>query len=124
MNKAGGYISLHRQILDWGWFKNANTLQLFIYLLLAANFTDGVFEGQVIKRGQIATSLPALAKNTGLSVKEVRTALKHLIGTGEVADSSSNRFRVITIVKYDEYQRRADKKAGKGQAKGRQRAAI
>lgn len=105
MNRAGGYISLHRQILDWEWFKDTNTLCLFIYLLLSANFTDTRFLGKKIKRGQVVTSLATMSEKTGLSVQNVKTALKHLILTGEVTNVSNRQYRIITIVKYDEYQK-------------------
>ena len=104
MGKAGGFITLHRQILDWEWYRNINTKVLFLHLLLTANFTDGQFEGQTIRRGQVVTSLTGLSEQTGLSVRQVRVSLEHLKMTGEVTSKSFPRYRVITIVKYDEYQ--------------------
>lgn len=104
---------------------------MFIYLLLKTNYCDMTFEGQTIHRGQLVTSLPTLARETGQTIKEVRVALGHLISTGEVADWSNNRYRVITVVKYDEYQKdgrqngsqRADEGQAKGSPTGSQRAA-
>lgn len=120
MNKAGGFITLQRQILEWQWFKDTNTLCLFIYLLLSANFKDGKFMGKKIKRGQIATSLPSLAAGTGLSIQNVRTALKHLISTGEVTDNANRKYRIITIVKYNEYQNLTDNLTDNQQTTNRQ----
>lgn len=105
MDRFSGYISLHRKIVDWEWFRDPNTLSLFIYLLLSANFTDTKFLGKKIKRGQVVTSLAGLAEKTGLSVQNVRTALRHLILTGEVTNVSCRQYRIITIAKYDEYQK-------------------
>ena len=90
MNKAGGYIWLHRQIQSWEWYKNPNTAFLFIHLLLSANFTDTRFMGKKIRRGQIVTSLHSLANETGLTVQEVKTALKHLISTNEITNESKH----------------------------------
>ena len=100
----GGYIRLHRQILKWEWFSNPNTFRLFIYLLLKANYNDQKFEGQVIKRGQLVTSIPKLSQETALTPRQVRVALDHLKLTGEVTDCHNFKYRVITISKYDEYQ--------------------
>ena len=86
MNKAGGFITLHRQILDWEWYKDVNTAFLFIHLLLSANFVDAMFKGKLIKRGQLVTSLSHLSTETGLSVQQTRTALSHLVSTGEITD--------------------------------------
>ena len=41
---------------------------------------------------------------TGQTIRMVRDNLKHLEMTGEVTSQSTNRYRVITIVRYDEYQ--------------------
>ena len=104
MNKVGGFIVIHRQILDWEWCGDTNTFCLFIHLLLMANDEDGRFEGKVIRRGQLITSLSSLSKKTGLSIRQTRTALEHLISTGEVTNESCSQYRVISIVNYDKYQ--------------------
>jgi hypothetical protein len=109
MNKAGGFIALHRQIMNWEWYGDANTFCLFVHLLLAANYVDGRFKGKVIKRGQLVTSLPVLSTDTGLSIRQTRTALTHLVSTGEITDESTPNYRIITIVKYDDYQTPTDK---------------
>lgn len=105
MNKAAGFITIHRQILDWEWYRDINTFRLFVHLLLIANFTDGKFGGRTVKRGQVVTSLANLATQTSLSVHQVRVSLDHLLMTGEVTSEANSRYRVITIVKYDEYQK-------------------
>ena len=102
--KVNGFITLHRQILDWEWYKNINTKVLFLHLLLKANYKDLNFEGHKILRGQLVTSLPSLSSELGLSIHQIRVSLDKLIMTGEVASKSYNRYRVITIVKYDQYQ--------------------
>ena len=130
MNKAVGFITLHRQILDWEWYKNINVKVLFLHLLLKANYKDLSFEGHKILRGQLVTSLPSLSAELGLSPKQIRGSLDHLISTGEVTSKTFPRYRIITIVRYDEYQledrltgrQTAGERAAKGQAEGSQRA--
>ena len=121
-----GFILLYRQITEWEWYSNPNTFRVFLHCLLMANFTDGRFEGREIKRGQLVTSLDHLSMETKLTVKEVRTALNHLIGTGELASESCNRYRVITVVKYNEYQtegkQNGSQTASEGQTEGKQGA--
>ena len=103
--KAGGFISLHRQILDWEWFKDATTFHTFVYLLLSANFELGNYKGVEIQRGQLITSLPKISADLQQTIQQTRTALKHLKLTGEITDEGNPQYRIITIVKYDEYQR-------------------
>lgn len=104
MAKASGFITLHRKIMDWEWYDDPPVFCLFVHLLLIANYADGRFHGKEIKRGQVVTSLNKLATNAGLSIQQTRTALDKLISTGEVTNESTPNYRVITIVKYDDYQ--------------------
>jgi len=127
---AGRFIKLYDKLLSWEWYKNINVKVLFIHLLLKANYKDLSFEGHTIRRGQLVTSLPSLSAELGLSTKQIRGSLEHLISTGELTSRSYPRYRIITIVHYDEYQgndsltgsQRAGERAVKGQAEGRLRA--
>ena len=101
---AGRFIKLYEQIMSWGWYLDVSTFKLFIHLLLKANYTEGVFQGIKIERGQLVTSLAHLSKETGLSIQQVRTAIDHLISTKEITTLSYAKFRIITVVKYDDFQ--------------------
>ena len=99
-----GYIKLNRKILSWGWFSDSNTVHVFLYCLLNANWKPGEFLGSSIDRGQFATSLAKIAADTGLSIQNVRTALKHLELTGELTSKSQGKYRIITVLNYCRYQ--------------------
>ena len=99
-----GWIKLHRKILSWEWFKNENTFKVFMYLLLSANHKDKKWKGVDVKRGQIITGRISIAENTGITERSVRTCLKHLKSTGEVTVKVTNKYSIITICKYEEYQ--------------------
>ncbi len=104
MNRDNGFIKIYRSFTDWEWFTDVNTAHLWTYLLCRAQWEATRWRGIEIRRGQLLESLPALASHTGLSVRSVRTALKHLKSTGEVTDEVTGFGRLITVVKYDEYQ--------------------
>lgn len=80
----GGFILLHRSILRWEWYGDLNTARLFIHLLLTVNYEPQRWQGIAVERGQRVASMAKLADETGLTVKQVRTALEHLKRTGEV----------------------------------------
>jgi uncharacterized phage protein (TIGR02220 family) len=116
------FIKLDRNILSWRWYGDMNTFKLFIHLLLKANFEDREWQNKIILRGELVTSISRLSEETGLTVKQVRTALNHLKGTNEVASRSTAQYTVITILNYEKYQGGASQTANEGQTEGKQRA--
>ncbi len=98
------YIKLNRKIIGWEWYLNINVKTLFIHCLLKANWKDGRFEGKEVKRGSFVTSLEKLSKETGLSVRQVRTALDKLFLTGELTSKAFSKYRIITVSNYEQYQ--------------------
>ncbi len=99
-----GHIKLDRKILTWEWYQDANTCRLFIHLLLTANHKDGKWQGNIVKRGQLITGLLKLNEDTGLTIRQLRTSFSKLKMTGEITIKTTNKFRVVTICKYDTYQ--------------------
>lgn len=106
MSDKEGFIVLHRKITDWEWYTDTNTAHLFIHCLLRANFKDTSWRGIEINKGSFVTSLETLSKETGLSVMQVRTALKKLMITGEITSCTTSKYRIITVKNYDLYQSR------------------
>jgi hypothetical protein len=99
-----GWIKLHRQLLEWEWYDDINTSRLFIHLLLRANHKDNNWKGKLIKRGQLISSLDKLSTETGLSKSQIRTSIKKLISTHEIAHEGKAQHTVFTIKSYDSYQ--------------------
>lgn len=129
---GAGYIKLWRSLLKWEWYSDVNVSRLFIHLLLTANYEDTTWRGETIHRGQRLTSVAKLAEETGLTTKEVRTALGKLTRTNELTIRTTNKYSVITVEKYDFFQYPTDpmgkqegeqpgtQGASKGQTKGEQ----
>lgn len=99
-----GWIKIHRKILDWSWYKEENMFHLFAHLLLNANREDKRWKGMIIKRGQLVTGRKELSVTTGISEQSVRTCLDRLKSTSEITSKSTNKFSIITIIKYEDYQ--------------------
>jgi len=99
-----GWVKLHRGLLDWEWYDDINTKVVFLHLLLVANHKDNQWRGISIKRGQRLTSIDKLSSEIGLSVSKIRTCLKKLISTNEIASKSHSQHTVFTVVNYDSYQ--------------------
>ena len=113
------FVKLYRKILGWEWYTDVPTKTLFIHLLIVANRYPARWRGEEIKAGQKITSLANLAEETGLTLKQVRTALKKLEKSGEITSKGANKFTLITIENYALYQG-CDEEEGKQRANKRQ----
>ena len=103
-NEDLGFICLFRSFLEWGWYTDINTKVLFVHMLLKANWKEGNFKGTIVPRGSFVSSIVKLAEETGLTGDEVRTAISHLVRTGEITKQSTNKYTVFTVVNYALYQ--------------------
>ena len=90
---------------------------------MSANIEPHDFEQDTIQRGEVATSRKTIAADTGLTEREVRTALDHLKSTGEIAVRLRPKYQVISILSYARYQDiRSGKTSGGGPAEVRQKS--
>jgi len=105
-----GFVLLHREILGWEWYKETNVRSLFIHCLLKANWEPNTWKGVQIERGQFATSVDTLAYELKLTAKQIRTALDKLKRTGEIHVKGAAKYSLVTVVKYDNYQKNDEKK--------------
>ena len=106
-----GYVKLYRRLLENPIFQKPNVLIVFLYCLLRANYTrkEILWNGKrmVIERGSFITGREKIARETGLSVQKVRTALAILELQGIIKKSttkSTNKFSYRTVCNYDTYQ--------------------
>ena len=125
-----GFIKIHRNIREWGWYDDANTLAVWVHLLIDANFEEKMWHGETVGIGSLITSTARLAEQTGLSVKQIRICLCRLVYEGKIATKGASKWTKITICNYESYmidgedagQAEGEQRASKGQAEGEQRA--
>lgn len=101
-----GYIKLHRKIADWEWYNDPNTFRLFMHLLLNANYEAKKWQGLDIQPGQLLTGRIKLAHELKLSEQEIRTSISKLKSTNEITTSSTNKFSIVTLNRWADYQDR------------------
>lgn len=104
MVNNNGWIKLHRQILEWEWYSDNNCFRVFLHLILKANHKEKRYKGIELNSGQIITSRDILAKETGLSSQQIRTALNKLISTNEITSVTSSQGTILQVVNYEKYQ--------------------
>lgn len=107
-----GFIALHRKLLDSPIWQVTTVEQkvILITLLLMANHSEKKWYWQgeefICQPGQFITSLPNIVKacGNGLTVQNVRTALKKFENMNFLTDQSTKTGRLITIVNWQVYQ--------------------
>lgn len=114
-----GWIKLHKTLKDWEWYDDHNATRLLVHLLLSVNYEDKTWKGQTIKAGTIVTSWENLAKEVGLSVKQIRTAMDKLERSKEVARYTTNKWQAVSLIKWAKLQVQCD---NEGKQTGKPRA--
>ena len=135
-----GWIKLYRELGDKPiWLESTSDQRsVLVALLMMVNYEPNKWEWQgkqyECMPGQVITSLPKIAERSGkgVSIQNVRTALKRFEKIGFLTDESTNKNRLITIVNWAFYQgldnepnRQTNKQlTGNQQAANRQLTAI
>lgn len=101
---SNSWIKIYRKFLKWEWYDDINVKVLFLHCLLKANYKDKKWHGIEVRRGSFLTTIRGLAKETGLTPMQIRTALNKLKTTHEITQSSNTNYTVITINNYEKYQ--------------------
>jgi hypothetical protein len=130
------WIKLHRKIQDSTMYRSLNAKQrdILIQCLILANYEECEWEYRnepyKCKPGQFITSLPSLQKCCAkdVSIQNIRTCLLILCKWHFLTCESTKQNRLITIIKWEQYQNGDVKLTGKStdgqQATNRQLTSI
>lgn len=103
-----GFIVLHRKILDHPIWKHEGLVHLFVSLLLLASHKEERFiwngKEEILMRGQLLTGRFVLGEMLNTNPNTIYKRLQVLENLGIINIKSNNKFSIITIVKYREYQ--------------------
>ena len=112
--QLNSYIKLFRKAKKNPLFKKPLTFHYFTYCLLSAWWSDEPTKFNLggveilIRKGEFATTLKRSAYETGLSIQNVRTAIKALkltdVLTEDLTRGLTNGGRVLKVCKYSVYQ--------------------
>ena len=104
MAEKSTFIMLDRNITKWRWYKDGNTVRVFLHLLINANIQPCGFENITVERGQVITSYDSLDNALKLSKQQIRNSIAHLKSTETITVKRYSKFQLITITNYDYYQ--------------------
>lgn len=99
-----GWIKISRHICDWEWFDNPLMVKAWIWMLATANYEDKKWQGVDIQRGQFITSLSKMSEALKITVRQARTILNDMQKTHEVTLECTNKYTIVTICKFEDYQ--------------------
>lgn len=100
----GGWIKIYRRLLEWQWSSSSNHIALFIHILLRANYKETKWRKETIAPGQLLTGSKQLSDWTGLSRMQIRKSLTDLVTSEEITIKTTNKYSIITILKWETYQ--------------------
>ncbi len=101
-----GWIKLHRKILDNGVFADAELLKVFLWCILKANRgeKDKNIYGAKIKQGQFLTGRVSASEELYIKPSTVHNRLKRLQRMKYISLKSTNRYTIVTVLKFAQYQ--------------------
>lgn len=104
-----GYIRIYRKIASSGYYHKSTYVHLWVHLLLKANYSENKFlwNGEVIivKAGQFLTGRKQLSLETGIAESTIEDILKVLENLQQIRQQKTNKYRLITILNWEEYQK-------------------
>lgn len=104
MQVLNGFVKIHRKMLQWGWYQDSDVKSVFLHLLLTASYKETEWMGKKIHKGQVVVGTEKMAAELGLTRQTVRTAISKLKSTNEITTESTNKFTIVTLVNWEEYQ--------------------
>lgn len=103
-----GYIKVWRKTIDDGMLKNHKLWAFWSWCLLKASHKEITvmigYQEVKLKAGQFVFGRKAAAYEMGMSERSVRTCLDSLLRSEKVTIKPTNKFSIITIMKWDAYQ--------------------
>lgn len=106
---GNGWIKLHRKLQLKGFYLQSQYVHLWIHLLLSANHAQKEYmtNGNIIliKAGQLLTGRKQLAQGTGIPESTIERILELLESEHQIEQQKTTKYRLITIVNWDEHQK-------------------
>jgi hypothetical protein len=107
-NYITGWIKVYRSFINWEWYDSSEMVHLFLHLILKASRRESKWRGLTIEKGQLITGRKRLAQELNMTEQKIRTYLQRLVDTEEITIKATNKFSVITICNYANYQQAPD----------------
>ena len=108
MENKEGWIKIHRKSMDSSVWKSANIWMVWSWCLMKANHEPHKFpfngDDMEVLTGQFITGINKAILEIPLTCQMFRSAIKYLEKTQRLTIKTTNKFSLITVNKWQEYQ--------------------
>lgn len=120
----GGWVKIHRKLLDNPIASKPQYVAVWLHLLLMATHSESSFiwnnKKITLKPGQFVTGRKKLSVLTGVKSTNLERILNYLENEHQIGQQKTTKYRVITILKWNEYQKLDSKVDNKRTTNGQQ----
>lgn len=103
-----GYVKIYRTLMSKGYYSDSEYVHLWVHLLMKATYCkkEYLFNNKIehLKPGQFITGRHSLVKETGINRSKIERILKCFESEHQIEQQTTNKFRIISILNWDEYQ--------------------
>jgi hypothetical protein len=108
LQTQNGFVKLYRALMSKGYYRDSEYIHLWVHLLMKASYQNRelFFNGkiQLLKPGQFITGRNSLVNETGINRSKIERILKCFKNEQQIEQQTFNKFRIITICNWNEYQ--------------------
>jgi len=90
--------------MDWEWYDDPNVKSVWLHILLSASWEDKEWRGIKIKSGQCIFGRIEWSEKLKISQQTMRTCINKLKSTSQITIKSTNKYSIITVLKWSDYQ--------------------
>ena len=114
--------------MSQGYYSDSEYVHLWVHLIMKATYCqrEYLFNNKIehLKPGQFITGRLKLSKDTGIEPSKVERILKCFESEHQIEQQATTKFRIITILNWDEYQndeQQNEPRVNSGRTAGEQR---
>ncbi|WP_145562332.1 DNA replication protein [Yersinia aldovae] len=104
-----GFALMHRKIMELPFYRtDSEAVHLWIHFILTANHTPAIVNTELgdvmVRRGEFMTGRNKLELATGITGNRIKYLIGKFEKLGMITKSTTKKFSLIYVTKYDEYQ--------------------
>lgn len=102
--ESGGWIRLHRKLIESQVFTDAGVLKVWIWCLFRANWKPAYWRDEHLQPGDFVCGTHAAAEELQTTAAKFRLAMKKLQDWGLITRKTTNKYTVVSVINWRTYQ--------------------